>query len=295
MKASNRLPERIGILLEKIRANQNPRFVCLAELGYLKRTRTLTTVRREISRYRSAIAGALGKNHPSLAFLRLRDADQLLVAREYGKTLATRHRARRPLIPSRHLATAREVLQRMSTAPPLELAAAIIAVTGRRPLEVLADIEPGTADFRRVKAGHGPGLIFSGQRKTRGAASAVQGPYFIPCLVDPDLAFIALITLRERYDLRGLSPEAIGARCWNLLGQYAKGLRPKQLSHGYRDAKGKPLTPKDLRAAYATIAYERFAPEKQTFNSYAASVLGHSEDDINTSLSYDVFYLKGDK
>jgi hypothetical protein len=49
--------------------------------------------------------------------------------------------------------------------------------------------------------------------------------------------------------------------------------------------------PTHLRSLYAVLAYEAFAPKSHSFNSYAADILGHGEDDTYTAQSYDDFHF----
>jgi hypothetical protein len=55
------------------------------------------------------------------------------------------------------------------------------------------------------------------------------------------------------------------------------------------------MMPKDLRAAYATIAWEWFAPPHIAQSAYFARILGHSELDLVTVQSYIDFYPLGHK
>jgi hypothetical protein len=92
-----------------------------------------------------------------------------------------------------------------------------------------------------------------------------------------------------------LTPDQVGNRAWKNLGKYAKGQYADQyVERGYRDRDDAPLNPKDLRAAYAAAAWHLFAPRRVSINPYYARILGHSEDDVLTSFSYDVFYVWGE-
>ena len=47
------------------------------------------------------------------------------------------------------------------------------------------------------------------------------------------------------------------------------------------------ITPKDLRAIYAPIAYDRFCLDKREHDTlFYTKILGHSQNDIHTCLSY---------
>lgn len=310
------------------------RATCIAEIGYLKKTGkfykagsatrqaglALSTVRRAISRYRNAIREQLGETHPALDYMRLKDDDQTEIHDRDRQNVVTRHAARRPLDVDRHIAIARSVLTRPAPARGekgastylLELAAAVIAVTGRRPLEVFQDLTP-KGDFRPAKTpdtdlfdrsvskAHRWTVLFAGQRKTRDSENAQTEPYQIPVLVEPELVLNAIETLRSRYNVQDLTPDQVGGRIWKNLGAITKGGVyaeragfPTLASPGYQDRHGEPLTPKDLRAAYACAAWSLFAPPRMSLNAYFARILGHSELDLVTSFSYDVFYPWGE-
>lgn len=278
---------------------------------------TLTSKRRAISRYRNAIRERLGADHLALDYMKLKESDQESVHAADRTNIVSRHHGRRPLDVDRHIEIARAVLQRAARepvdfstkdggTPPLEIAAALVAVTGRRPLEVLQDLH-ADGDFkpvptvdptlfdRTVPAKSRWTILFGGQRKTRDAEGAQSAPYEIPVLVEPSLVLTALAILRKRFDCVGMTSEQVGDKAWKNLGKYAKGEFASQESAGYTDRNGDTLNPKDLRAAYATCAYEMWAPRKVSWNAYTSRILGHSEMDLLTSFSYDVFFPWGSK
>jgi len=306
--------DRIDELVRKLRAiGDDPvriRALCYAEIGMVKAARqlgpdgadrpALTTVKGELSHYRSEIARRLGRNHASLTFLRLRDVDLAAIDADYRETLSKRHTARRPLNIGLLTDTARDVLKNADDVAPLELAVALVALTGRRSIEVLQDLNDdgdysardGDPD-RDLFAGRIPyearwSIVFAGQRKTKGRAIE---PYEIPVLAPPGFILHGLEVLRRRYSLQKLTSAEIGNRTSSKLGMYARGDRAGQRAPGYFDADGAPLNPKDLRAAYATACWSVFAPDRMSPNAYFARILGHAEGDLVTSLSYTgVFY-----
>lgn len=272
---------------------------CRRELQAIAEGRALTSFRRLVSRYRVAIAAAHGRDHPSLTVFRLSERDQETVQAEYRKTVMARHTARRPLHIGNLVATARSILDRAIAdprhVPPLELAGALIALTGRRTIEVIrdrtraGDFQPAKLNRRERKAlgvDDGFALIFYGQRKRK---TAPVEPYAIPTLTRAHDVVAGVMTLRMRRHVQMQTDEEAGSASW-LLGKYCAGVLPTQISPGYFDEHGLPLTPKDLRAAYALACYESFAPRHVSRNAYYARILGHGENDLTTSLSYDVFY-----
>ena len=53
------------------------------------------------------------------------------------------------------------------------------------------------------------------------------------------------------------------------------------------------ITPKDLRSIYAPIAYERYCLDKREHDTlFYTKILGHSEKDIYTCLSYLKYKIK---
>lgn len=311
---------------------------CLGELSRLSTARftkagsvepqyglSLTSKRRAISRYRNAIREAFGEKHIALRWMRLTDKKQNEYHADDRKKIVAAHNARRPLDVDRHVSIARTVLEKLANEPlvvptdrrgttlrgyvsPLEAAAAVIAVTGRRPSEVLRDTAPlpeSGFDFALVPkvaadlfdAGIRPqyhwAVLFSGQRKTRGSDAARLEPYQIPVLVEPELVLAAIARIRARFPVQDLTDVQVQDKAGKNVGKYAKGEFQEQIAPGYRDRGGDPLSPKDLRAAYATCVYEKYAPRSLSWNAYTSRVLGHSANDLLTSMSYDEFYPYG--
>lgn len=274
--------------LAKIGDDRKLANACRAKVRALKKKGALTTARRTISTIRAAIRRQLGVNHPALASFKLQRADQDRVAQDYRTTLTARHSARKRLNATAHVSIALSILDRHQDAPPLELAGALIAVTGRRPIEVLQD-QTRQGDFRAGPPGS-KRLIFGGQRKVK---RRKVRPYSIPILAPQRIVLAAIASLRARYNLRGKTAQQVGDRCWNSLGMYVAGEHARQLSPGFHDADGGTLTPKELRAAYAAIAHDQEVRKgsRASYTVYAARVLGHKKDDLTTALSYDVFVL----
>lgn len=253
----------------------------------------LTRRHKLLTQYRNAIREKFGDKHPALRWMVLSDDEQRERATSKHSTIVEGHKTRRPIDVAGHIAAATDLLEaHTERIAVLAIAAALIAVTGRRAIEILL-----TGNFELVDAPDATlfspelrrrwTLRFSGQAKTRGAESAQNAPYEIPVLAPPELIVDAFTQLRKRYNVKDLTSEQVGNRANGELGKYAKTR--------YKDAAGESLNPSQLRAAYATIAYELYAPDKQSWNSYTARILGHSADDLVTSFSYDKFYPVGSK
>ncbi len=277
---------------------------CLSEIKHLKtgswvpagavapqRGYAPATVRSVLRDYRNAIRAQLGESHPALRYLKPSAATQQQVKDEQTERIYAMHHNLRPISCEDLVDTADTLISSPRSTAPLVVAAALLLLTGRRPWEILA-----TGGF---KPAGDDALVFSGQAKTRGAESAQTEPYTIPVLTDPDRIVFAFKALRDRYDLSGLDYKKAHNRYSKTLGQYARQYfkdenHGKVLAGSDRQHDG-GITPSDLRAAYATIAFEWFAPDEVSLNAYFACILGHSEYDFVTSLSYCTFYPIGEK
>jgi integrase len=238
-----------------------------------------TTLRSVLRDYRNAIREAFGDKHPALRYVKPSAKTQIEVKAEQDERIYAMHNNLRPISCDDLVDTADRLISSPQANAPLVVAAALLLLTGRRPWEILV-----SGSFERVSEDT---LIFAGQAKTRGRESAQIDPYAIPVLTDPDRILTAFKSVRDRYDLTGLDYKAAHNRYSKTLGQYTRQY--------FADERGQYITPSDLRAAYATIAFEWFAPEDVSLNAYFARILGHSEFDFITSLSYCTFYPIGEK
>lgn len=180
----------------------------------------------------------------------------------------------------------------------------VMGLTGRRFIEVVRDgefapvVEQGPKGRVRMKYV----VEFSGQAKTRGAEGSKSGEtYRIPVvphgrvdtvpMVLQAMAEIRQSTLGKRwaeFDYQDLNSGESGRFNGQLRGSLAaiEGMTEELL--------GK-LSVKWLRALYAELAYARFGSLRRTKSAFFAQVLGHSEDDLKTSLSYMVLALGTDE
>jgi hypothetical protein len=126
-------------------------------------------------------------------------------------------------------------------------------------------------------------LVFDGQAKTRGAVTAHTAPYPIPVLAEPQLVLDAFARLRDIYDCANLTNEQVHNE--QVHNRTSKTLND-HVAQFFSDDAGTAMMPKDLRAAYATIAWEWFAPPHIAQSAYFARILGHSELDLVTVQSY---------
>jgi Ti-type conjugative transfer relaxase TraA len=182
-----------------------------------------------------------------------------------------------PILADRIVARATEMLQSESY---LQRTVAIAALTGRRPVEILK-----TGEFQ---VGFGPNeIIFSGQAKTRDETGRARDGYEIPALADRDAILEAVANLRAELSVptkRAETPlsELDASELNDRVGKSLRQIAQREFG----------MTPQEIRAAYATIAHARFAPERGTF-AYFAQVLGHNALDDKTGLSYAKYAVRG--
>lgn len=179
----------------------------------------------------------------------------------------------------------------------------VMALTGRRFIEVVK-----TGDFKPVVQKNDRGrtrmkyvLEFSGQAKTREAEGSMHGvTYRIPAIPAGKVDTVPMI-LRAMEEIRA---SKIGER-WQTYdyidlnagesGRFNGQLRGSLASiDGMSEEVLNKLSVKWLRALYAELAYARFGTLRMAKSAFFAQILGHSEDDLKTSLSYMVLALGND-
>jgi hypothetical protein len=295
------------------------RMTCLGERNYLKNAKyvkrgtdsrtklSLTRRRRVITYYRNALRQRFGDDHPSLRYFKLSVKEQNDVNLTDRQKIADRHVDRRPIDVDWHIGTAQAVLQGdLEKTAVYSIANALIAVTGRRPVEIFL-----TGEFTAVKSPDAslfdPGidkkhrwtLRFDGQakREKQGHDTPPQPPYEIPVLMEPQLVLRAFHALRRRYDCSDLTPEGVHDRTSKELGKYCRArYRDDRRAVTDQDRKESAITPSELRAVYTACAYELYAPLRCSWIAYATRILGHASLlDMQSSHSYDKFYAKGSK
>ena len=155
----------------------------------------------------------------------------------------------------------------------------LILLTGRRPSEVLK-----TAKFEIVDSQN---VLFSGQLKTRDCPTAKTAPFPIPVLADASSICEALSRLRGMPQVRALADKPVKT-CNSKAGVLSEAC-DRHFGKLIKDC-----TPHELRAAYAQIClvYRRSDRAKRTdYEPYFAEILGHAEDDLDTSKKYKKFEL----
>ena len=154
----------------------------------------------------------------------------------------------------------------------IALALGLSLLTGRRITEVLktAKLTPLTPET----------MQFAGQLKTKGAEKS-RDNYPIPVLADSAEIADALARLRRAKDFSQHSEASI-----NSLTSKETGIQCRR----YFGAIIPDVKPKDLRALYAQICWDTFGQSSPKLQlGYFAEILGHSEQDNVTAVSYMVF------
>jgi hypothetical protein len=145
---------------------------------------------------------------------------------------------------------------------------ALAALTGRRIAEIGC-----TASFKYIDDSH---VLFTGQLKTKNDI-ARQG-YIIPVFHNAKSIIESLDKLHLDNPKFLDNPAGFDANYSPNMGKVAKK---------YNCYVEGDVTAKDLRSIYAPIAYERYCPDKKEHDTlFYTKILGHSEQDVQTCLSY---------
>ncbi|MEM7769238.1 MAG: protelomerase family protein [Cyanobacteria bacterium P01_A01_bin.37] len=162
-----------------------------------------------------------------------------------------------------------------------ESAAGIIAVTGRRPTEILK-----SGDFDIVSKYK---VEFTGQLKAKGKTEG----YPIYSLVPANLLIDAFTTLRRDADVKELQ---------KLENTKVDSQRNSTLNRAIGRVFGEVLQPpvgekflsaKNLRAAYTNVAYHFFSTPSESIGSFAEDYLGHQG--ASSAPNYEDYYCVDDR
>ena len=245
--------------------------------------------------YRPAIQAAFGDDHPALAIVRAPEALSDRIRSEDKARVAESHR-RLVGVPQWREIVARGT-RLLRSREPMALAAGLLCVTGRRPYEVFCTgtFAPAAVQGAASRAASRWTVTFNGQAKTKGRPGTRQDAYEIPVLAearDVIAAFRALRASPEGQEWAGLDNKA-----FSRLITSARQDERILLADAVTDAFGaswpvdNKLTPRSLRPLYAEIAYRHFGSARVSKNSFVAAILGHSMNDLETSLSYMDYHL----
>ncbi len=153
-----------------------------------------------------------------------------------------------------------------------ELAAGLIAATGRRPSEILK-----TAVFEQIGQFE---VAFSGQLKTKGEEREAYTTY---TLVESAKVIDGLARLRRMPEIKEVRKQTLAQMDSgknSTLNSIIRESFETLISPPYGE---KQLSAKNLRAAYAAIAIYLFCPWKQSTNQFITERLGHTSDATATN------------
>lgn len=156
-------------------------------------------------------------------------------------------------------------------------------VTGRRPAEIGC-----SADFSFVDSNH---LIFDGQLKTKGSDSLKS--YKIPILMNTNDFLIHWRFFREQYTKNLIDKNILKLDDFfttqltaKFHSNYSKDMSMRVKKYFKNFVSGEIQT-KNLRPIYATISVNKFNQNSnKSSQKYIAEILGHSDNDLNTTNSY---------
>jgi single-stranded DNA-binding protein len=275
-------------------------------LKALKGEYTLTSLRSTLTDERNGIREdeRLGPDHPVLQYLRPSNADQVTVrAEQFEGVLERSARENRRSVDADDLVdTAMRLLAGDEDGSRLPVkTAALMLLTGRRAVELFRgelSLVGGTTSG--IPGAEGATVLFTGQAKSRDDAEARV--YEIPVLGEPAKIVKSFQDLRIQYpaieQLQEAFPAATDRDINKKLDSKIASTLGRYVRTEFQDVQGEPLSPKDLRSAYATIAWSWFARDnggpQPNFNEFTASILGHRDTDVGTALAYQGFHLKGE-
>lgn len=259
-----------------------------AEISIMK-GRAQTTIISYITKYRNAIREAFGDDHPMLK-IATGDAAMYDDARRVKmEKIANKHGA---LITFENYKQVLKICaDNLQSDDPLMIGIGLIGMTGRRPYEIFTQAEFSPAPYGKGVSKWS--ILFNGQAKTKqGEGTKFGVTYEIPVLARSAAILSAYQRLRASGQGKlwhGMSIDDFSSETRLLLRDTVFNL--------FEDLWPKEELPKPygLRHLYAEVAYHNFAPPHVTKNSYFAAILGHNNNDLETSLSYMTYTLPEDR
>ena len=270
-----------------------------SEYAALRSVRKVNTLRSYLPAYRDAVdeawrdAARSDSPHPvpiekAIEIVAPPARDINLVNAAYTRKVVARHKGGQVLVTRwREILDRCADLVRSDDTDPYAMLMALCLLTGRRPVEVgvMGEVMP----FEENGAPSPAFVRFTGQAKRKGSGDPDE-EYTIPVLTD------ASVVIRRWNDLRENGPFGhLENR------EFSQASRPMTAR---RKVKIDPLMPAEfnfqnrhLRTLYAELCFALVGnvPEggRWTKTGYFARILGHSSEDMETSLSYQVFELEG--
>lgn len=273
--------ERITEFLEVARKTKMANLAGLAssEVDYLRPNYEISSLKKSLTNYRNAVKNSALKDASKKIIIEnliLLDSEKADFTKAGVAKVDNDLRNLRPLYDiDGYLIHAEKLLNAPSY---IDVIIGLCVLTGRRTAEIGC-----SATFEKIE-NDDTGVLFTGQLKTKGRGSL--DAYRIPVLGNVDKIINALNNIRKsKPDLLN-SPDIFHNRCSKEISGKVKKHFPK-ISNSL-------LTPKDMRSIYAEISY--FYADDSTIakSKYMSSILGHSEDDNVTGLSYVDFYIVED-
>lgn len=251
--------------------------LCLNEVDYLRQNyNTITATRTALTDYRNAVKKSIEDEVLRVRIcrgLKLTNDEALEAKLTEERNLSGRLKTVRPIKDiDGFIEKGNELLDASSY---LSLVLGIAALTGRRVSEVAC-----TAKFTKIE-GRDDAVMFDGQIKVKGREDV--GAYEIPVLADPDRLINALTKIRESKPMFINDPD----RFHNAASKELN----KQIKKHFDFVSDGALSPKDLRAIYAEIVYLFSDVQTIAKPKFFSMMLGHTEDDNKTGVSYLGFYV----
>lgn len=228
-----------------------------------------TTVRGYLTAYRKAVKSEFGENSHLLKFLKLRKAKGEKIVKRYKNEIQKRTEQNDLITIPNHLELIDFANTLLQSESYLKVSLGLMLVSGRRSIEILK-----TAKFNAVPRKKF-NVVFEGQAKLK---ERLELPYTIPLLAPAKSVLAALEYVRkQRPEFTSLTDKQLNSKCGKALNSTCKLL--------FKEWLGTECSPHDLRKAYAAISYHNTA-KKESFRTFAAKVLGHSETNELTTETY---------
>lgn len=254
--------------------------LCVEEFQFLFEHHKVSTIlKTDINLYKNAIQERFGM-HPVLLLFKLEPKIRREINSQYSQRVKNREGERALYNVDKYIKTAENLL---SSSKYIEIALGLCAMTGRRPGEILATANFTLSDELDIYfedqgvISLNQGVKFSGQMKTKGSQYA-RDNYIIPTLCSPKKVIDALHRLRELKDFSGKTPKQVDSSTSKQMGVGAK--------RNFAEYFEGNVKPYDLRHAYAVITASRYCDNPNQWDKFLSSVLGHSDKDMSTMMSY---------
>jgi hypothetical protein len=270
-----------------VKTKQEMELLWDAELSSMQ-DKSKATMISYITKYRNALREAFGDDHPMLRIAAGSPELYEEARRTKMQKIAEKHGS---LILFEKYHEVMQICRKCLTSnDPLTLGIGLLGMTGRRPFEVF-----NKAEFWNAPYGSGTAkwsVLFKGQAKTKqGEGTKFGMTYEIPVLEKSALVLEAYHRLRASHEGKAwadmtLDEFTADARLplrERVLELFSHLWPAQELPHPY-----------GLRHLYAEIAFRNFAPPSVTKNSYFAAILGHNNNDLETSLSYMTYAFPED-